>query len=120
LLTTGAHALSIDWQTDMTWAKKCVGNKAVVQGNLDPTALYAPVAVLKKEVIEILEKIGENGRHIFNLGHGILPDAPVNNVHALVEILHDVSPAFHNHEAAFSEINYAGVDASDLIPEVLV
>ncbi|MFQ5631472.1 MAG: uroporphyrinogen decarboxylase [bacterium] len=117
LLTTGAQALGIDWQTDMTWAKKCVDDNAVVQGNLDPTALYAPVAVLKKEVIEILEKVGENGQHIFNLGHGILPDVPVDNVHALVEILHDVSPAFHNQNATFSENNYSDIDASALMPE---
>ncbi|MFQ5627737.1 MAG: uroporphyrinogen decarboxylase [bacterium] len=120
LLTTGAQALGIDWQTDMTWAKKCVGNKTVVQGNLDPTALYAPVAVLKKEVIEILEKVGENGRHIFNLGHGILPDAPVENVHALVEILRDVSPAFHNQNVALSKNIFADVEASAFMPDVLV
>lgn len=94
-VTSGAYALGVDWQTDMSWAKKCVGNRAVLQGNLDPTALFAPPEVLEKEVADVLEKVGSGNPHIFNLGHGILPETPVDNVRRLIELLKKLSPVYH-------------------------
>ena len=100
LAATGAHALGIDWQTDLTDARKQIDGRAAFQGNLDPTALYAPVPQLKQHVRQVLQKAGPAPRHIFNLGHGILPDTPVDHVRALVELIHKLSPGYYPKPAA--------------------
>ncbi len=94
----GADALSIDWQTDLQWAKTVTGGRVALQGNLDPIALYAPKDVLKREVERVLQKYGTAPGHVFNLGHGILPDAPVDHVKALVDFVHELSPKYHGYE----------------------
>jgi uroporphyrinogen decarboxylase len=60
-----------------------------VQGNLDPAVLFAPLPELKMRVLELLKRTGSRPGHIFNLGHGILPETPVENVRAVVDIVHE-------------------------------
>jgi len=85
---TGADVTGIDWRTDLGDGIKKLGKKAVVQGNLDPCALFLPQEQIEDRVKDILWK-GESARgHIFNLGHGVLPQTPVENVIALVEAVH--------------------------------
>ncbi len=84
----GADAISVDWRIDLSDAVRKLGRKTVIQGNLDPCALFLPVEKLEERVKDILWK-GETARsHIFNLGHGILPQTPVENVVAMVEAVH--------------------------------
>lgn len=85
---SGADVFGIDWKTDISDAIKKLGKKMVVQGNLDPCALFLSKKEIEERVKDILWK-GEAARgHIFNLGHGILPETPVENAIALVEAVH--------------------------------
>lgn len=88
---TGADVIGIDWRIDLKEAIKKLGKKYSVQGNLDPCALFLPKERLEDRVKEILWK-GEFARgHIFNLGHGILPETPFDNAIAMVEAVHKYS-----------------------------
>jgi uroporphyrinogen decarboxylase len=81
---TGAAALGIDWCIEATVARQFAGNNITLQGNYDPAKLLSPIAVIKKEVRQMLKAFGPN-RHIANLGHGILPNVPVSHAKAFVE-----------------------------------
>lgn len=87
----GGDAIGVDWRIDIDVAAKRLGDGVAIQGNLDPVALYAPWDELKVRAQKILDRMkGRNG-HIFNLGHGILPTTPVDNVKRLVDFVHDYS-----------------------------
>lgn len=88
----GYDALGLDWQTDIKLARARVGDKVALQGNLDPIALYAEPKVIRQKVNTILEKYGEGPGHVFNLGHGILPDVNPEHVKAMVDAVHEFSP----------------------------
>ena len=88
---SGAGAIGIDWRMDIGEAVKKLGKKVVVQGNLDPCALLLSPEDLRPKVREILDKAQAAKGHIFNLGHGILPEIPVENAKALVDIVHELS-----------------------------
>ena len=79
----------VDWGTPMALAKEKLGDKYVLQGNMEPTRLYSKEAT--KECVESLAKLMKEGRHIFNLGHGILPDVPVENAKYFVKLCQEVS-----------------------------
>ncbi|MBE0426238.1 MAG: uroporphyrinogen decarboxylase [Nitrospirae bacterium] len=85
---SGADVIGIDWRIDISDAIKKLGKKTVVQGNLDPCALFMPKEKLEDRVKDILWKAEVANGHIFNLGHGILPQTPVENVIAMVEAVH--------------------------------
>ena len=88
---SGADVVGIDWRIDIADAIKKLGKKVVVQGNLDPCALFLSEEDIEERVKDILWK-GEVARgHVFNLGHGVLPETPVKNVIALVEAVHRLS-----------------------------
>lgn len=88
---SGADIIGIDWRIDLKDAIKGLGKKCVVQGNLDPCALFLPQEKMEDKVKDILWK-GEFAKgHIFNLGHGVLPESPVENVAALVGAVHRFS-----------------------------
>ncbi len=88
---TGADVIGVDWRIDLKEAIKKLGKRYSVQGNLDPCALFLPKERIEDRVKEILYK-GEFARgHIFNLGHGILPETPVENAIAMVEAVHRYS-----------------------------
>jgi len=87
----GADVVGIDWRVDLKDAIRSLGKKLAVQGNLDPCALFLPKERLEDKVKDILWK-GEFAKgHIFNLGHGILPETPVEGAMTLVESVHKFS-----------------------------
>ena len=88
--------LGVDWMTDLAQAKNELGSKVALQGNLDPTALYGSREIIKQEVNRILDVYGPESGHVFNLGHGILPDIPVDNVKFLVDYVHEQSTRLHD------------------------
>lgn len=85
LAKTGCSAIGLDWTIDIRQARAIVGNKIALQGNLDPMMLYASPEVIRQETIRIMQNHGNMPGHIMNLGHGILPDVPVENVSAFVQ-----------------------------------
>ena len=91
----GYDALGLDWQTDIANARARVGDKVALQGNLDPIALYASPDVITEKVKTILHSYGQGSGHVFNLGHGILPDINPEHVKAMVDAVHQYSPAYH-------------------------
>lgn len=95
MASSGVDVVSIDWRVDMKEAKERIGNRVCLQGNLDPCFLYGNPPIIRREVKKILEGFGRGNGHIFNLGHGILPDTPVENAIALVEAVHEESRRFH-------------------------
>jgi len=91
----GYDALGLDWQTDIQIARARVGDKVALQGNMDPVALYAKPEVIVEKVKSILHKYGNGSGHVFNLGHGILPDINPEHVKAMVDAVHTFSPEYH-------------------------
>ena len=86
---TGADVIGLDWHQPLDEGWRAVGHTHAVQGNLDPITLFAPVEILEQRVKEILKLAGGQPGHIFNLGHGIVPGTPVENVQAVVKMVHD-------------------------------
>src|SRR5580658_745197 len=84
----GGTVLGLDWRTPLAEGWDRVGHDRAVQGNLDPTVLFAPRAVMEAHAARVLSAAGGRRGHIFNLGHGILPETPVDNVRALVDFVH--------------------------------
>jgi uroporphyrinogen decarboxylase len=89
----GADALGLDWTTDIGLARQRVGHKVALQGNFDPTALFAQPAAIAREAERILDSYGPHPGHVFNLGHGISQHTPPEHVSALVEAVHRHSRA---------------------------
>ncbi len=87
----GGDVIGLDWRTPFDEGWKRIGYDRGVQGNLDPTVLFAPVDVVKKHAKRILDAANGRAGHIFNLGHGILPETPVDTVKALVDFVHETS-----------------------------
>ncbi len=91
----GFDALGLDWTCDIGQARRRVGEWVALQGNLDPVTLYADPDTIRGRVARVLESYGSGSGHVFNLGHGILPDVNPDHVTAMVEAVHELSPAFH-------------------------
>ncbi len=91
----GAQAVGIDWTTDIHGARKLVGDRVAVQGNMDPAMLFASPARIRSEVAAILAAYGHGSGHIFNLGHGITPGVNPDHVTAFVEAVQELSPQYH-------------------------
>ena len=87
----GGDVIGLDWRVDLREAWSRIGHDVAVQGNLDPVVLFGPVARIEKEVKRILERAEGQSGHVFNLGHGILPNTPVDNVIRLVDAVHEYS-----------------------------
>jgi uroporphyrinogen decarboxylase len=92
---TGADALGLDWSTDLAMARKRVGDRVALQGNLDPAVLYATPEVIREQVGQVLAQFGKGSGHVFNLGHGITPDVDPENAGALVKAVHELSAQYH-------------------------
>jgi uroporphyrinogen decarboxylase len=84
----GADVIGVDWRIQMRDAVQRLGNTVSVQGNLDPCSLFLPIPKIEERVRDILEQASPARGHIFNLGHGVLPQTPVESVVALVEMVH--------------------------------
>jgi len=89
----GGDIIGLDWRVDLGEAWSRLGDRVGVQGNLDPVALFADIPEIRRRARAILERAGGRPGHIFNLGHGILPETPVDHVRALVDAVHEMSGA---------------------------
>jgi uroporphyrinogen decarboxylase len=89
MAATGADVIGLDWRQPLDEGWRAVGLGHAVQGNLDPVTLFAPLEVLEQRVKEILRAANGRPGHIFNLGHGIVPGTPVENVQAVVRMVHE-------------------------------
>ena len=87
---SGAKIISVDWRVGLDEVRRQVGDDVVLQGNLDPTALYAPPETVVRLVREMLRKLGRRTKYIANLGHGILPETPVDSVQAFVNAVKEL------------------------------
>jgi uroporphyrinogen decarboxylase len=91
----GADAVGLDWTTDIGAARKRVGDRVCLQGNMDPTLLNASPERIREEVAQILTSFGEGSGHVFNLGHGITPGINPDHVAAMVDAVVALSPDYH-------------------------
>jgi uroporphyrinogen decarboxylase len=89
----GCDAVGVDWSTDLNAARQAVGGRVALQGNLDPSALFAPPDVLRSETLRVLASYGPGDGHVFNLGHGITPDVDPERVALLIETVQGYVPA---------------------------
>jgi uroporphyrinogen decarboxylase len=89
LHAAGGDVMGVDWRVNIDQAWMDISYRSAVQGNLDPAVLFAPLPELKMRVLELLKRTGSRPGHIFNLGHGILPETPVDQVKAVVDIVHE-------------------------------
>ncbi|SEI81282.1 uroporphyrinogen decarboxylase [Pseudomonas linyingensis] len=91
----GATALGLDWTCDIRNARARVGDKVALQGNMDPTVLYANPTAIRAEVARILERYGHGSGHVFNLGHGITPEVDPAHAGVFIEAVHELSAQYH-------------------------
>jgi len=87
----GGQVVGLDWSVSLDRARRELGADVAVQGNLDPTVLFAPEAHIEREVQRILDENAGRPGHIFNLGHGILPNVAPEKAKFLVECVHRLS-----------------------------
>jgi uroporphyrinogen decarboxylase len=87
----GGDVIGLDWRIPLDDGWALLGNNVAVQGNLDPVTLFAPLPELKERVDDVLRRANGRSGHIFNLGHGILQNTPVDNVKAVVDMVHEYS-----------------------------
>jgi len=85
------QVIGLDWRVNLADAWETIGHDVGVQGNLDPVLLFADLSTLRRRTAELLEQAAGRPGHIFNLGHGVLPDTPAENVKALVQMVHELS-----------------------------
>lgn len=91
----GCDALGVDWTQSLAEARELTADRVALQGNLDPSVLYAGPAAIRREVARVLESYGRGPGHVFNLGHGIHPEVQPEHVAAMIEAVHELSPAWH-------------------------
>jgi uroporphyrinogen decarboxylase len=92
LHAAGGDVLGVDWRINIDQAWMDISYRSAIQGNLDPAVLLAPLPELKVRVHELLKRTGTRPGHIFNVGHGILPETPVDHVKAVVDIVRNFRP----------------------------
>jgi len=92
LHAAGGDVMGCDWRINIDQAWMDISYRSAIQGNLDPVALFAPLPELKTKVHDLLRRTGTRPGHIFNLGHGILPETPVENVKAVVQMVREFRP----------------------------
>ena len=87
----GGQVIGLDWRSDLAQAWDILGNDVAVMGNMDPVVLYATPKEIRDHAQAILDKAAGRPGHIFNLGHGVSPDMPPENVAELVDAVHELS-----------------------------
>ena len=95
LADLGCDALGVDWTLSLDSARKRVGDRVALQGNLDPATLYANPAAIREQVGAALKSFGHGPGHVFNLGHGLQPGMDPEHVGACVQAVHELSPQYH-------------------------
>jgi len=101
VVKAGADVVGLDWAMDLGEVRNSIGNKVALQGNMDPTKLFAKEEIIKGEVISILNSFGKGTGHIFNLGHGILPTTDPEKVKVFIKYVKEESVKYHTE---FSQI----------------
>lgn len=91
----GCDAVGLDWTVDIGVARRRVGNRVALQGNLDPVVLFSPPETIARQVESVLRQFGSGPGHVFNLGHGVSQFTPPEHVGAAVDAVHDLSRAYH-------------------------
>jgi uroporphyrinogen decarboxylase len=91
----GSDAIGLDWPVDIGEARRRVGDKVALQGNIDPAVLFSNPEVIRAETGKVLASYGKGSGHVFNLGHGISQFTPPDNAAALVEAVHELSRPYH-------------------------
>jgi len=89
----GSDVIGVDWRIEMKDAWDVLAPDVAVQGNLDPTCLFLPPDKIRARVKEIIDQVGHQPGHVFNLGHGILPQTPVENARAFIDAVHELGRA---------------------------
>lgn len=95
IAATGCDAVGLDWTINIGEAKRRIGNKVALQGNMDPTMLYASDKAIRAEVARILQDFGSGSGHIFNLGHGITPEVNPHSAGVFINAVHELSQQYH-------------------------
>jgi uroporphyrinogen decarboxylase len=95
IASCGAQAVGIDWTTDIGGARQKIGDRVALQGNMDPSMLFASPERIRSEVGTILASYGHGSGHVFNLGHGITPGVNPDHVTAFVDAVQELSPQYH-------------------------
>ncbi|QWK96898.1 uroporphyrinogen decarboxylase [Plesiomonas shigelloides] len=95
IANTGCDAVGLDWTTSLADARARIGSRVALQGNMDPSMLYAPPARIEQEVASLLAEYGAGTGHVCNLGHGIHPDVDPAHAGVFVEAVHRLSQPYH-------------------------
>jgi uroporphyrinogen decarboxylase len=93
IAATGADVVSLDWRVPLDAGWRRVGFERAIQGNLDPAVLLGPSELVRRRAREVLRRAGGRPGHVFNLGHGVLPDTPLENLQVLIETVQEWVPA---------------------------
>ena len=96
IAASGCDAIGVDWTIDIGKARKLVGERVAIQGNLDTAVLYSNAEVIRHETARVLAAYGRGNGHVFNLGHGIHPNVDPENVAVLVHAVHELSKPYHS------------------------
>ncbi len=91
IAATGCDGIGLDWTASLGDVRRRLGEGVALQGNMDPMSLYAPPEAIRSEVRAVLDDFGAPGRHVFNLGHGVLPDIDPDHVKVMVDAVHEYS-----------------------------
>jgi uroporphyrinogen decarboxylase len=91
----GCDAVGLDWTISIGAARRRVGGRVALQGNLDPAVLFTTPEIIRQHAQQILGAFGHGGGHVFNLGHGVSQFTSPENVAALVDAVHELSRAYH-------------------------
>jgi len=89
--SSGADVLGVDWRVDIAEVRRRVGDGVALQGNMDPTCLFGPPELIRARVREVLDAVGNQPGHIFNLGHGVLPNTDPEHVRVMVDTVRELS-----------------------------
>jgi uroporphyrinogen decarboxylase len=95
IVASGADGVGLDWTIDIAEARRRADGAVALQGNMDPSMLYASPAAIRKEVDKILAGYGPGLGHVFNLGHGITPQVNPDHVSVFVDSVHELSGQYH-------------------------
>jgi len=95
IAATGCDVVGLDWTVDIDEARRRIGHRVALQGNMDPCMLYASKVRIRQEVRDILSRFGPGNGHVFNLGHGITPDVPPVNARAFIQAVKEESARYH-------------------------
>ncbi len=91
MASAGCDLVGVDWRVPLDDAWRRIGHDMGIQGNLDPAVLLAPEPVVEREARRVLDEAGGRPGHVFNLGHGVLPDTPPERLTGLVDLVHAVT-----------------------------